>query len=123
MLIKDIMKEPIVIEKDIPLEDAAKIMVKQRISSLLIVKNGKARGIVTHEDLMENFGRKAMVSEIMSKNLVSIRDNDKIQKAVEVFKITKVSILPVLDKQGNLVGVVHARELLKGVGEEDFLLD
>ena len=123
MLVKEIMKKPVVIEHDIGLEEAAKMMAKQNISSLLIAHDGKAEGIVTHEDLVDNFGKKAMVYEVMSKNLVFIKDNDKIQKAVELIKEKKISILPVLDKKGNLVGVVHVKDLLKQIGEEEFLLD
>ncbi len=123
MLVKEIMKKPIIIEKDMGLEEVAKMMTKQKISSLLIAHEGKAVGIVTHEDLIDNFGRKAMVSEVMSKNLVFIRDNDKVQKAVETIREKKISILPVLDKSGNLVGVVHVKDILKELWEDEFLLD
>jgi homoserine O-acetyltransferase/O-succinyltransferase len=123
MLVKEIMKKPFFIEKDITLEDAANIMVKQKISSILFVKSGKVAGIVTHEDLVDNFGRKAMVSEVLSKNLIFIRDNDKIQNAAELIREKKISILPVLDKSGNLVGVVHVKDILKEFGEDEFLLD
>ncbi len=123
MFVKEIMKKPIVIDKDVTLEEAAKMMAKHKISSLLIINDGKTVGIVTHEDLVDNFGRKAMVSEVMSRDLVYIKDNDKIAKAAELIKEKKISILPVLDKSGNLVGVVHVKDLLKELGEEEFLLD
>ena len=123
MIVKDLMKEPIVIDKDMTLEQASKMMSKEKISSIIIVKAGKPAGIITHEDLVDNFGKKTMVSEVMSRDLVFIKENDKAQKAVEVIKENGISVLPVLDKKGSLVGVIHVKELLKQMEEDEFLLD
>ena len=124
MLIKEIMKKPIAIDKDITLEQASKIMTKQDINSLLIVKKEMVIGVITYEDLVKNFGKKLMVSNVMSKDIVFIRADDKVHKAIEIIKKRKISILPVLDGKNNLVGVVHVKELLtKSTEDEDFLLD
>lgn len=122
MLVKEIMKKPIVVEHDLTLEQASKIMVKMKISSILVVRKEKVIGIITHEDLINNFGKRVMVSQIMSKKIIFIREDDKTSKAVGLIKKNKISILPVLDNKDNLVGVIHVKELLNENEEDDFLL-
>ncbi len=123
MLVKEVMKKPIVVEHELTLEQASKIMSKNKISSLLVVEKEKVKGIITQKDLVDNFGNKMMVSQIMSKNVVSVREDDKTSKAINLIKKNKVSILPVLDYEDKLVGVVHVKDLLNENGGDDFLLD
>ncbi|MDP4039744.1 MAG: CBS domain-containing protein [Candidatus Pacearchaeota archaeon] len=124
MLIKEIMKKPYAIEKDILLNDVAKLMKKQNITSLIVVNNNKIVGIITHEDLVENFSEKKKVYSVMSKNVVTIRENDNLKRAVELIRDNKISILPVVDSKKNLVGVISDKDLIGNTEEsDDFLIN
>lgn len=124
MLIQDLMKKPIVIAKDITLLDAARLMTKNKISSLIAMFNGKIAGIITHEDLVSHFGEQKNVSDIMSKQVYTAKKSDKLQKAMDLIREKSISILPILDNKGDLVGVIHAKDILnEACASDEFLMD
>ena len=122
MLIKEIMKKPYVIDRDISLKKAAELMKKHDINSLIVVDKDKVKGIITQEDLVENFAENKKVFQIMSKNVITVNENDKISLAIGLVKKNKISMLPVLDGEGHLVGVVHVKEMLKEASDSDEFL-
>ena len=48
--------------------------------------------------------------DIMSKNIVKLKENDTLEKAIDLFIKHSLIDVPVVDKDGDLVGVVTARE-------------
>ena len=56
MLVKEIMKQPIVIDQDTTLKKAAELLTKYKISSLIMVKADKFVGLITEKDLVAHFG-------------------------------------------------------------------
>ena len=123
MKIKDLMKKPVVTEKDVTLSEVAKVMDKYSINSLIVVKDERIVGIVTHHDLIKYFGQTKKVFEIMTKNVLTVRDDDKIQKAIEIVREKGIGIFPVVDNKGKLVGILDSKDLLKVWGEDDFLIE
>lgn len=124
MKVKEIMKKPYVIEKDITFSDAAKLMSSKQIGSLVIVAKNKVKGIVTHTDLIRNFNSNAKVSAILQSKIVTLDSDEDIDTALELMRQNKIHHLPVLDGE-NLVGVItstdiaaHADEL-----EEEFFFN
>ena len=49
----------------------------------------------------------------MSTSIVKLKENDTLEKAIDLFITHSLIDVPVVDKDGDLVGVVTARELLK----------
>jgi len=123
MKIKDLMKKPVVTEKDVTLSDAAKVMNKYSINSLIVVRDEKIVGIVTHHDLIKYFGQPKKVFEIMTKSVITVKDDDKIQKAIELVREKEIGIFPVVDNKGKLVGILDSKDLLKVWDEDDFLIE
>lgn len=117
------MKKPVVIENDISLSDVAKLMTKHSINSLIIEKDDKIRGIVTHHDLVKYFGESKKVFDIMTKNVITLREDDKIQRAVDIIKENEIGIFPVVDSDDKIVGVLDSRDLLKVWDSDDFMID
>lgn len=124
MEISDVMKKPIVIIKDMSLSDAARLMTKQAISSLLFMPAEVIAGILTAQDLVAHFGQQKNVSEIMSRQVVTVRKSDKIQRAIDLMRDHRISILPVVDKGNKLVGIIHAKDILhQACDNEEFLIE
>ena len=124
MIVEDLMKKPIAIEKDVMLVDAAKLMTKHKINSLIFLVNDKIAGIITHEDLVAHFGEHKKFAEIMTRQVLMVKKNDKIQKAMDLIREKNISIVPVVDNKGDLVGVVHAKDILnQACASDDFLMD
>ena len=125
MQVKDIMKDPFIIDKDIGLIDAAKIMSSKGIHSMLFVENSKARGIITESDLLKNFGKHKRISQIMSKNIITIFPEKTVEEALKLMKENKVKQLPVVDKKKQLVGTVSMTDIAANVDklEGDFFFN
>ncbi len=124
MTIEDLMRKPIVIEKDVTLAEAAKLMIKNKISSLIFLVKDKIAGILTHEDLVAHFGEQKKISEIMTRQVFTVKRDDKLQKAIDLIREKKISTLPVTDKKGELVGVVHVKDILdQACAGDEFLME
>ena len=119
------MKDPFIIDKDIGLIDAAKIMSSKGIHSMLFVENSKARGIITESDLLKNFGKHKRISQIMSKNIITIFPEKTVEEALKLMKENKVKQLPVVDKKKQLVGTVSMTDIAANVDklEGDFFFN
>ena len=107
--------DPITLHKDAVVGDALKLMRENKIGGIPIVdKQGKLVGILTNRDLRfeENFNRP--VSEVMtSKNLVTAPEGTDLKKAKTILRQYKFEKLPVVDKQGKLIGLITYRDILQ----------
>ena len=115
MQVKEMMKEPYIIERDISLAETAKIMSEKRIGSLLFVYKGKAKGIITESDLLRNFGKNKKISQIMSKNIISMEPDETIEEALKVMKENKIKRLPIVDSKKQLVGIISLTDIAANV--------
>lgn len=112
MKIYDIMNQISVIDEDLTLREAAEIMDKEGIGSLVFVKRGKARGIITERDIVENVNDlDIMVTQIMSRNLITIEMNATIEDAAELMAKHKIKRLIVKDDT-KLVGIITSTDIL-----------
>ena len=111
MQVKELMKEPYIIEKDISLEETARIMSEKRIGSLLFVSKGKAKGIITESDLVRNFGKRRKISQVMSKNIISMGPDETIEDALKIMKENKIKRLPIVDSSKQLVGIISLTDI------------
>jgi CBS domain-containing protein len=99
-------------------------MIKHNVSSLLILENDELIGIISHQDIVYNFGENKKVHEVMTKNVITISPNDSVDDAVEILVKKRVSLLPVVDSNKKLIGMIHAKDILaSGLEGEDFLMD
>jgi IMP dehydrogenase len=112
MEIKEVMRQAYIIEKDISLSDAAKIMSSKELSSLLFVKSGKIRGIITERDLLKNFNKSKTISQIMTKKVITISPGEEVEKALELMKANKVKKIPVVDEKNKLIGIINLTDIV-----------
>lgn len=125
MKVKNVMKKAVAIDKDISLKEAAKLMTKNGVGSLIVVHNSTVRGIITEKDITtnaDNLSKK--VSSVMVKNTITIDYNDEISNAAELMFKNKIKHIPVL-KDGELCGIVTATELLENPEDidDDFVIE
>lgn len=55
MLVKDVMSQPITVPEDMPLEDAARLMVDKGIGCLPIMRGHELLGVITETDIFKAF--------------------------------------------------------------------
>lgn len=125
MKVLDIMHEVKVISPGLTLKEAAEIMSKENIGSLVIIRNGKLVGIITERDVLRNIKKlSSSVEKIMSKNVVTIEDTESIDMAAEIMAEKKIKRLPVT-REKKLVGIITATDVLAYSTDinENFILD
>ncbi len=52
------------------------------------------------------------VREVMTTNVISFQPEDRIQKAIETFKVNKISGAPVVDDEGRVIGVLSEADII-----------
>ncbi len=116
--VQDIMTNmPVKIGKNTSVVEAAQMMDKFNVNSLLVVEE-KPEGIVTDEDFVRKLVAKGkmseetIVEEIMSKNLVTIQPEKDIYEAIVMMRDNNIRQLPVLDGE-KLVGFLTMKDILK----------
>ncbi len=104
---------------DSSIQDAAKLLKKSRVGSVIVTHNGKAVGILTERDIVHKVvaegkdASKVPLKTIMSKPLKVIGVSQSIADAALALKSNKVKRLPVVDKKGQLVGILSEGDLLR----------
>ncbi len=125
MKVSEVMNKAFVIESRISIKEAAKIMSDKNVGSLIVIGKDKIIGIITEKDVMKNISKLgSRVSEVMSKNVITIGKNDTIENAAELMAEKKIKRLPVVDK-GELIGIITATDVLAHCEDitEDFFFD
>ena len=95
--------------------DAKTNMKKYSIGGIPIVNDkGFLKGIVTNRDLRFERNNKRPITEIMtSNNLITVKEGTSLEDAEEILKKNKIEKLPVVDKDGKLVGLITFRDITK----------
>lgn len=127
--VKDIMKRNVlVLSKEATIKDALDLMVENSAGSVIILENEKIVGIVTERDILrrvlsQSKSLDTKIKEVMTKNVITISPDEKIEKAAEIMTENKIKKLPVVD--GNkLVGIITLTDIVaSGVKLEDAILE
>lgn len=107
--------DPVTLHEDAVVADALQIMKEYKIGGIPVVSNTqKLVGIITNRDLRFEKDFSKPISQVMtSENLVTTSEFVDFSVAEEILQKHKIEKLPVIDKQGNLVGLITYRDILK----------
>jgi len=108
-----IIDSPLTISKEATVGDALKLMQKQQISGLPVVKDDILVGIITRRDLRFITDPSLKVSDVMTKKLVVETENVNIERAQDKFNSHRIEKLPVVDKEGRLLGLITVKDIEK----------
>ena len=133
-LVKNWMtRDVITITPDTSLHEAHRLMTEKRIRRLPVVDHGKLIGLVTLGDVrsaepssastlsvweMNNLLAKLRVSEIMTRDPVTISQEATISTVAEIMLERKFSCLPVVDNKDQLVGIITESDIFRLVVRE-----
>ncbi|MCL5929944.1 MAG: CBS domain-containing protein [Candidatus Thermoplasmatota archaeon] len=107
---------PTLTSKD-TLDKAVGLFTKILRRHLVIVDNKKISGIITPYDLLDAVISKKVeipISKLVTRNAIPLHIKSTAKMVERVIKLTKITAFPVLDNNGNLVGLVTERDLLNG---------
>ena len=107
--------DPVTLAPDKPVSEALKIMGKYRISGLPVINDeGKLVGILTNRDLRFQTDTKRLVYEIMTPTpLITASIGTDLEQAREILHEHKIEKLPVIDKDGTLIGLITFKDIMK----------
>ena len=125
MLVKDLMRRPFVVEKDISLSEAAGIMSDKKIGSLIFTSKDKIKGIITEADLIRNFGKGKKISDAMTSKVFTVSPDSNLDGAASIMREKKIKRLPVIAEEGKVVGIITLTDLLANFEalEEEFFFN
>ena len=107
--------DPVTLHEDAIIEDALRLMRENKIGGIPIVdKTNKLVGILANRDLRFETNRKRKVKEVMtSENLVTAPESTDLRKAEKILQNYKIEKLPVVKKNGQLIGLITYRDILQ----------
>ncbi len=107
--------DPITIRKGKTVGDALSLMREYKIGGIPVVDEyGYLVGIVTNRDLRFEQNLSRLIDEVMtSDKLVSTDQTTNLEEAAAILQQYKIEKLPVVDKNGKLVGLVTYKDITK----------
>ena len=123
-------KDVITVEEDLSLMKASQLLKQRSIKHLPVMKEGRLAGIVSDRDLKEAQPSKATsldihelcylldrvkIKNLMSTRLHTINPEEVVEKAAAVMLENDISALPVVNKKGELEGIVTKGDLFRAM--------
>lgn len=107
--------DPITLNVDATIGDALRLMKENKIGGIPITDvNAKLVGILTNRDLRFETDKRVKVKEVMTqKNLITAPEGTDMKKAEQILRQYKIEKLPVVSKQGKLIGLITYRDILQ----------
>jgi CBS domain-containing protein len=104
-------------KENISVEKVIQILYKKHVGSIIVVDDKKkCVGIFTERDAIRVVAQKipldTPLSKVMTKHVVTIRGDATLEETRRLVVTSKIRHLPVVDKQGTLLGVFSVRSFL-----------
>ena len=108
--------DPVTISPDQTIRDAHQLMAKYRISGIPVTKQKKLVGILTNRALRFETRLDLKVSQVMKRDkLVTAPEGTSLEKAREILHEHRIEKLPVVNKQGELKGLITIKDIEKRI--------
>jgi H+/Cl- antiporter ClcA/predicted transcriptional regulator len=73
------------------------------------------RGLIVRQDYSVPVLMRAWIEQVMRRNFTVVRPDDEVKEVVRDVPLEAAGLIPVVEKNGHLVGIIEAHDLLKGV--------
>jgi IMP dehydrogenase len=117
--------DPVTLLQDATIGDALQLMRENKIGGIPVIDaNHKLVGIVTNRDLRFETDKRKKVTEVMTKeNLITAPEGTDMKKAEKILRQYKIEKLPVVNKQGKLIGLVTYRDIIQLINNPNAVKD
>jgi IMP dehydrogenase len=108
--------DPVTISPDQTIRDAHELMARYRISGIPVTKSKKLVGILTNRDLRFETRLDLKVSQVMKRDkLITAPEGTSLEKAREILHEHRIEKLPVVNKHGDLKGLITIKDIEKRI--------
>lgn len=109
---------------DLCLQDVVRVFVEKRVSSIVVVEDGRPVGIVTERDLLRlicaGYDRQRPVRSVMSAPLLTARQDLDFATAQSMLANRAIRHLVLVDEAGRLRGVASETDFRRHIGHDLF---
>ena len=106
------------VEPESKLSQAVKLLGERKIGAVLVMSGGRIEGILSERDIVRVLGERGAsvldepVSEVMTRKVVSCRQNDTVSAIMEMMTRGKFRHLPVVEGD-RVVGLISIGDIVK----------
>ena len=111
-----VITDPFSLSPEHLIQDAENLMARYRISGVPITRDGKLVGILTNRDLRFETDYSRRIGDVMThENLVTAPEGTTLEEAKKILAKHRIEKLPIVDKDGNLRGLITIKDIEKSV--------
>jgi len=113
-------REIFAILPSITVYEALKVMGANNIGAVLIMEGKELKGVLSERDyarkivLKDKSSKKTVVSDIMEKDIVTVKPSDNLDYCMELMSSKRVKHLPVLEND-LVIGVISMSDVVKAI--------
>jgi CBS domain-containing protein len=106
------------VEPEAALAAAVKILGERKIGAVLVMSHGRIEGILSERDIVRVLAERGAavldepVSSVMTRKVVSCRQNDTVAAIMEIMTLGKFRHLPVVEGE-RVVGLISIGDIVK----------
>ncbi|MBL4622736.1 MAG: IMP dehydrogenase, partial [Immundisolibacteraceae bacterium] len=110
-----VIRDPITVSPTISIGEVVELTRRHKISGVPVVSGGELAGIVTARDLRFVTDMQRSISEVMTakEKLVTVGEDASRDQVVKLLHQHRIEKLLVVDKQGNLSGMITVKDIEK----------
>jgi IMP dehydrogenase len=107
--------DPVTIREGSTVRDALALMAEYKIGGIPVVNEDRILvGIVTNRDLRFEMNMDKRIDEVMTKDkVITTNQSTDLESAAQILQKYKIEKLPVIDKDGKLIGLVTYKDITK----------
>jgi CBS domain-containing protein len=124
-MLKEIVSRNLVIaEPDASIAEIARLMADRGVGAVLILSEGKPRGIITDRDIVLRCvadhldPEDTTVENVLTESLQTVSETDGLYDVVRKMRESKVRRIPVVDKDGAAIGIVSFGDVVAIIAKE-----
>ena len=117
-------KMPPIVSPQATVIEAVRLLIAEQVGALAVIDDGRLAGVFTERDLMKRVVARGLdpqatpVGEVMTNNIRTVPDETSVPQAIEIMRTNHFRHLPIVDRDGRLLGMVALRFLLYDVMDD-----
>ncbi|TFF89797.1 MAG: CBS domain-containing protein, partial [Promethearchaeota archaeon] len=112
--VKDLKRKAVICYEDCDISVVAQKIIESELNHILITdKEKKLKGIVTSFDIAKAIAQNhTTLNEIITKKIVTTKDNEPVSFAIRKMKKNNISALPVINNDYEVVGIITSEDII-----------
>ncbi len=106
-----VIEKPYVVSREMTIGKLRELVNEKKVTSFPVVQEGKLIGIITRRDFEFEEDLNKKVSDLMTRDVITAQKGISLEEAKRLLAKNKIEKLPLVDKSGNLIGMITSRDI------------